>query len=141
GGGGGGPGAAGGGALSPRRPSLPGPPAGGGDGRVLPPMTFPCLAQRPPWNLAPAVAPDGTIYTVSRAHASDRDAFVVAVNPDLTPKWTRSLQRIFDDGCGSPALPIDGDSHHLRDCRIGARPGVDPATNELPSGRASDQST
>lgn len=129
------------GSFSSMTTPLPWPPPDDANGPVLPPTTFPCLAQRPPWNLAPALAPDGTIYTVSRAHASDRDAFVVAVNPDLTPKWTRSLQRIFDDGCGGPYLPIDGDARHLLDCRIGARPGVDPATNELPSGRASDQST
>lgn len=118
----------------------PWPPADDENGKVLPP-TFPCQSQRPSWNIAPAIGPDGTVYTVSRAHATDRVAFVVAVNPDLSPKWTRSLKNIYDDACGGPFLPIDGDENHPFDCRIGTTPGIDPNTNEMPSGRAIDSSS
>ena len=36
------------------------------------PPTVPCGPQRPGINAIPAIAPDGTIYTVSRAHVADR---------------------------------------------------------------------
>ena len=32
------------------------------------PPTTPCGTQRAAWNIAPAIAPDGTIYTVTKAH-------------------------------------------------------------------------
>ncbi|HXH94506.1 MAG TPA: hypothetical protein VNN25_23210, partial [Thermoanaerobaculia bacterium] len=59
-----------------------------------------CGGQRPGINVAPAVASDGTIYIVSRAHFNDRWGFLVAVNPDLTPKWSQSLRERLHDGCG-----------------------------------------
>jgi len=129
------------GTFNTRTTPRPWPPADDVNGAVLPPTLFPCRSQRPSWNVAPSLGPDGTIFTVSRTHASDRYSWVVAVKPDLTPKWTRSLAKIFNDGCGSPFLPIDGDADHLFDCAIGARAGVDPATNELPSGRANDSAS
>jgi outer membrane protein assembly factor BamB len=119
---------------------LPWPPPDDENGPVLPPTT-PCQSQRPGMNAAPAVGPDGTIFLVSRAHASSRAGYVLAVKPDLTPKWAASLAKILNDGCGVNGPPIDGDDQHKGDCRIGARTGVDPATNEMPSARVIDDSS
>ncbi len=99
--------------------------------------TIPCGSQRPGINVVPAIAPDGTIYTVSRAHFSDRYAYLVAVNPDLSPRWTASFRGILNDGCGV-LLRFD-DSN--RGCRQGATVGVDPATNNRPAGRVRDSGT
>jgi len=59
-----------------------------------------CGAQRPGINIAPAIAPDGTIYTASVAHFNSAQAYVVAVNPNLTPKWAASMQSLLSDACG-----------------------------------------
>jgi hypothetical protein len=32
----------------------------------------------------------------------------MAVNPDLTPRWTVSLRGLLNDGCGTPTLPPMG---------------------------------
>lgn len=101
------------------------------------PPTQACGSQRPGLNVAPAVAPDGAIYTISRAHFNGRYAYLVAVNPDLTPKWTASLRDRLNDGCGVLAPP----SGSPGGCRAGAAFGVDPATNQLPAGRVIDQSS
>jgi hypothetical protein len=101
------------------------------------PDTFPCGAQRPGINAVPAIAPDGTIYVLSRANFIDRYAYLVAVHPDLTPAWNVSLRGILNDGCGV-LVPIDDT---LSGCRSGATLGVDPATNNQPAGRVSDQGT
>ena len=100
------------------------------------PPTMPCGAQRPGVNVVPAIAPDGTIFTVSRADGADRYAYLVAVRPDLTPAWTVSLRGILNDGCGV-LLPNDSNIG----CRTGANPGVDPATNDRPAGRVNDAGT
>ena len=113
--------------------SLPWPPSP----TALPP-TRRCGAQRPGLNVAPAIAPDGTIYTISRGHFNDRYSYLVAVNPDLSPKWIASLRDRLTDGCGSSILPANGQPGG---CRPGANPGVDPATNQLPAGRVIDQSS
>lgn len=102
-----------------------------------------CGMQRVALNAAPAVAPDGTIYVVSRSHFTSRYAYLVAVNPDLTPKWDASLRDRFDDGCGVPhalggQLPPDGAPGG---CATGANYGVDPATNRPGGGRAIDDSS
>ncbi|MDQ6759479.1 MAG: hypothetical protein M3Z32_06375 [Acidobacteriota bacterium] len=112
---------------------LPWPPSPS----ALPPIR-PCGSQRPGLNVAPAIAPDGTIYTISRAHFNDRYSYLVAVNPDLSPKWSASLRDRLGDGCGSTTVPATGDPGG---CRSGATPGVDPATNQLPTGRVIDQSS
>lgn len=96
-----------------------------------------CGAQRPGMNVAPAVAPDGTIYTISRAHANSRWAFLVAVNPDMTPKWAASLRHRFQDGCDVLVPP----SGTPGGCRAGSAKGVDPADNEAGSGAVNDDST
>ena len=112
--------------------SLPWPPAPG----ATPPVA-PCGSQRPGLNAAPAVAVDGTIYIVSRAHFNPAYSYLIAVNPDLTPKWTASLRDRLADGC-DVLLPPSGT---LGGCRTGSRLGVDPATNQMPAGLVRDQST
>jgi hypothetical protein len=102
----------------------------------MPPST-PCGSQRPGINVVPAVAEDGTIYTVSRAHHSDRYGYVVAVNADLTPAWRASFRGILNDGCGV-LVPIDD---AVGNCRTGAAVGIDPATNDQPAGRVRDAGT
>ena len=72
---------------------------------VVSPPTQACGSQRPGVNIAPAVAADGTVYTVSVAHFDSQVAYMIAVNPDLTPKWASSLQYRLTDGCGV-LLPI-----------------------------------
>jgi hypothetical protein len=99
-----------------------------------------CGSQRPGVNVAPAVAADGTIYTVSRAHFDALVGFVVAVNPDLTPKWDASLQRRLNNGCGV-LIPIATDTVTPNSCRPGTTPGVDPTTNDLGTGMIIDDSS
>lgn len=103
---------------------------------ALPPLA-PCGGQRPGLNVAPAVAADGTIITVSRAHFNASYSYLVAVNPDLTVKWTTSLRDQLRDGCGV-MLPPNGS---IGGCREGTAHGVDPTTNQMPAGQVLDQST
>ncbi len=102
-----------------------------------------CGPQRPGVNVAPAIAPDGTIYTVSRADLNSRYSYVVAVNPDLTLKWAASMRdRGINDGCGV-LIPIQSASGvpEKGKCNFGAPLGVDPQTNQMPAGRVIDQSS
>jgi outer membrane protein assembly factor BamB len=101
------------------------------------PPSIPCGSQRPSINGAPAIGPDGTIYIVSRTHFTELWSYLVAVNPDLTPKWDRSLRTRFHDGC-NVLLPPNGTEGG---CPAGTATGVDPYTNEAGSGRANDNST
>lgn len=113
--------------------TLPWPPAPG----VLP-ASRPCGLQRPGLNVAPAIAPDGTVYTISRADFNERYSYVVAANPDLTPMWAASLRDRLNDGCGVlvPIAPTPDPA--LNSCRNGATFGVDPQTNQRPAGRVRD---
>jgi outer membrane protein assembly factor BamB len=99
--------------------------------------TVPCGSQRPGLNVTPAIAPDGTIYIVSRAHFNSFWGWLVAVNPDLTPKWATSMRERFHDGC-NVLLPPNGAPGG---CREGTATGVDPEDNLPGSGRVVDQST
>jgi outer membrane protein assembly factor BamB len=103
------------------------------------PGSFPCGSQRPAVNVAPAIAPDGTIYTISRGHFDPLSAYLVAVNPDLTTKWQASLQNRFTDGCGV-LVPIAtaANPNQPNACRVGTTPGVDPTTNAPGSGEVID---
>jgi len=103
---------------------------------ATPPSTE-CGAQRPQINAAPAIGADGTIFLVSRAHRTERDNFLVALNPDLTLKWASSFKHLLHDGCGV-LDPMDGTDEH---CSTTALPGVDPETNDAPTPRVNDQST
>ena len=97
----------------------------------VPVPTGPCGSQRPGFNSAPAIGPGGTIFVVSRAHYAVNDASLVALNPDLTPKWTFRMREILNDGCG---VLVTG-------CRQGAPMGVDPSTGLKPSVRVVDLSS
>ena len=107
------------------------------------PRTLPCGAQRPGLNIAPAIGPDGTIYTGSRGHnpAGDRASYVVAVNPNLTLKWASSLAHTFNDGCGVLVPIASSSTPEKGKCRNGANFGVDPSTNRRGSGRILDPGT
>ncbi len=110
--------------------ALPWPPAN------FPPVpTQRCGPQRPAINLAPAIAPDGTIYTASRAHEdAGFESFLIAVNPDLTPKWAASLQHLLSDGCGVIVPINDSTNSNVNYCRFGTTLGVDLDTNANGSG-------
>jgi len=121
----------------------------GGAALPWPPPSFPsppttiCGSQRPGVNIAPAVAMDGTIYTASRAHFNQQQAYLVAVKPDLSAaKWVASLQNLLNDGCGV-LLPIapPGVTAMPNSCRNGTTGGGDPTTNAMGSGRISDLSS
>lgn len=99
--------------------------------------TAPCGSQRPALNSTPAIGEDGTVFAISRAHFNDRWGYIVAVNPNLTPRWTASLRNRLSDGCGV-RLPPNGSPGG---CRADANPGVDPEDNQLGSGRVADDST
>lgn len=75
-------------------------PAGFGRG-----TTGHCGSQRPGINVAPAIAADGTIYTTSVAHFNSAQAYVVAVNSNLTPKWAASMQDLLSDACTGQSSP------------------------------------
>jgi len=96
-----------------------------------------CGDVRPGINVAPAVGPDGTIYTIARNHFVTRYGYVVAVNPNLTPKWTASTHGVLSDGC-NVEIPPNGTPGG---CSVGATTGVAPDTNSAPSGRILDDSS
>jgi hypothetical protein len=111
------------------------------------PSSVPCETMRPALNAAPAIAPDGTIYTVTRSQSvyGDRYGGIAAVNPDLTARWWTSLRDRLDDACNNDQgnfpgalLPANGTPGG---CRSGANPGVDPAQNTRPAGRVLDDSS
>jgi len=83
------------------------------------------------------VAADGTIYFISRAHFNYYWSYVIAVNPDLTLKWDRSMRNRFHDGC-NVLLPPNGTDGG---CPEGTHNGVDPFDNLPGSGRVTDNST
>ena len=114
------------------------------------PGSVPCGTQRAAINIAPTIAPDGTIYSVTRAHFISRWGNLVAINPDLTSKWIASLHDsggvgYFNDGCNDGTAASDGSILPLNGtpggCRAGANPGVDPATNRFGGGRVLDDSS
>jgi hypothetical protein len=113
------------------------------NGEPLPPApdavapTFQCGTVRPGINAAPAIGPDGTIVLVARNHMVSRYGYIIALNPDLTPKWTASTLRILNDGC-NVTLPPNGTPGG---CRAGTATGVDPETNTPGSGRINDNAT
>jgi len=111
-------------------------------------VSIPCGSFRPGFNMAPAVGQDGTVFTVAGSNNSLDSAMLLALNPDLSPKWSAALYEILDDGCGVlvPAdaradggLP-DGGSDYSH-CLVGAPLGVDPATGQMPSVQIVDNSS
>ena len=123
-------------ALNP----LPWPPLDT-DGTVILPLAGACGPQTPGINVTPAIGADGTIFTASRAQFNARYSYVVAVHPDLSPKWATSLRDTLQDDCGV-STPIDGtDTDNVFDCRIGAPPGVERVTGLLPAGQVTNESS
>lgn len=108
------------------------------NGSPAPTPTIACGSQRPPVNTAPAIGPDGTIYDISRASLDDYYGYLVAINPNLTPRWISSMRNRFSDGCGSPFLPPNGAPGG---CRAGSPTGVSPPDGQPGSGRVLDDST
>ena len=106
---------------------VPWPPPPQPDGSPTLPPKVPCLSQRAGINVAPAVGPDGTIFTITRPQGSGREnyGYAVALKPDLSLKWATSLRLNFTDGCG--VLTPYGDG--IFNCRPGTAVGVDPLTN------------
>jgi hypothetical protein len=115
--------------------TLPWPPS-----KHAKPIDIPCGTQRPGINVAPAIGPDGTVYTVSRGHFDLTVGYLVAANPDLTPKWHASLGRRLHDGCGF-LVPIAKHKNQPNACREGTTPGVDPTTNDWGSGWILDEAS
>src|SRR5215470_1143517 len=120
------------------RPARPWPPADQPDGSPTLPPQAPCGPQRPGVNLTPAIGADGTIFTGSHAAANQNYSYVIAVNRDLTPRWSASLRERVFDGCG--VLYPYGDDP-FENCREGADFGVDPQTNLAPALQVSDTSS
>ena len=108
------------------------------NGQPAPTPTVTCGSQRPPVNTAPAIAPDGTIYDISRASLSDYYGYLIAINPNLTPKWVSSMRNRFHDGCGTMFLPPNGAPGG---CRAGSPTGISPPDGQPGSGRVLDDST
>src|SRR4029077_15596334 len=106
------------------------------------PPTLACGSQRPGVNMALAIAADGTIYTASRAHFDSMVSYLVAVNPDLTPKWQASMQLLLQDGFGV-LLPIaianNTTTPHV--CTKGTTQDAAPTQNALGSGKIFDQAS
>lgn len=101
-----------------------------------------CGSQRAGLNIAPAIASDGTIYTISKAHLVSRYNYLVAVNPNMTGKWAASFRGRLNDGCGvSEPIGNPGGANANGGCRAGATFGFDPATNEPPPARVLDDSS
>lgn len=124
-------------ALGDGGASLPWPPS---VNAVAP--TQLCGSQRPGLNIAPAVALDGTIYTASVAHFDSMVTYLVAVNPDLTPKWAASMQKRLTDGCGTLlTIAPPGVTNLGNSCRFGTTPGVDPTTNAPGSATIVDEAS
>jgi hypothetical protein len=106
------------------------------------PQTTPCGTQRAALNIAPAIAPNGTIYTISKAHLVTRYNYLVAVNSNLTGKWAASFRGRLNDGCGvSEPIGNPGGAGANGGCAAGATFGVDPGTNEPPPARVLDDSS
>jgi len=68
------------------------------------PATVTCGSQRPGINIAPAIAPDGTVYTVSRAHLDQRVGYVVAVNPRILSEAGMPVDGVLFATCISSAV-------------------------------------
>lgn len=105
------------------------------------PATVACGSQRPGMNIAPAVGPDGTIFTASRAHFDSMQAYLIAIKPDFSgAEWVASLQGLLHDGCGM-IVPIGPNNSTPNACRVGSTSGVDPTTNAPGSGVIIDQAS
>ncbi|HXZ13722.1 MAG TPA: hypothetical protein VEG64_15155 [Candidatus Sulfotelmatobacter sp.] len=120
-------------------PAFPWPPST----TAVAPSNQPCGSQRPPMNIAPVIAPNGTLYTASRAHLDSLVSYVIAVNPaTMAVIWDALLENRLNDGCGVlvPNAP-QGNTTTANTCLFGSNTGVDPTTNALGSGFFPDQAS
>ena len=120
-------------AVSPQ-PTKPWPPAAD----AVPPA-LPCGPQRPGINVTPAIGPDGTVFTASRADSASGYSYVVALNPDLSLKWATSLRGLVNDGCGVHHPDFPEDDVVCSDTFSAI--GVDPTTNQPPALTVVDSSS
>jgi len=101
---------------------------------LCPPATSgrasPCGSQRPGFNSGPAIGPGGVIFVVSRSRYAQNDSALVALNPDLSPRWTFRMREILCDGCGV-----------LVSCAPGRLPGTDPNTGRKGSIWVNDEAS
>jgi hypothetical protein len=97
--------------------------------------TTTCGTQRAGLNVAPVIAPDGTIYTVSKAHSVTRCRYLIAVNQNLTGRWAASLRDHMHDDCNESILPVNGQPGG---CRVGSTKGADPEVKHPGMGRVLD---
>ncbi len=103
------------------------------------PPNVKCGTQRSALNVAPAISADGsTLYTLSRAHFWQRDAYLLALHTsDLSLQWSTSLTGILNDGCNG-LLPPDGQPDG---CSLFGVTGLDPTQNVPGPGIISDQAS
>jgi len=120
-------------AASPR-PAKPWPPSAD----AVPP-SLPCGRQRPGINVTPAIGPDGTVFTASRADFASGYSYVVALKPDLSLKWATSLRGLVNDGCGVHHTDYPDDDAVCSGTFSAI--GVDPATNQPPALTVEDSSS
>jgi len=119
---------------------LPWPPQNP-DGSPMMPPSAPCGPQRPGLNATPAVGPDGTIFLATRAHRNPRYSYVLAVKPDLSPKWATSLRDYLKDGCGvTTAIDATADQNMFH-CKVGTPMGVERNTGLMPAAHVDDSSS
>jgi outer membrane protein assembly factor BamB len=128
------------GSYDPAATPLPWPPMNP-DGSLVAPPAAPCGPQRPGINTTPAVAADGTIFLVSRAHGNPRYAYIAAVSPGLAPMWATSLRDRLNDGCGVTTPSDATDTDRTFDCRTGTPAGVERVTGLAPAARVDDGSS
>jgi outer membrane protein assembly factor BamB len=108
----------------------PWPPPPNPDGTPVLPHMMECGPQRGGLNAAPAVAADGTVFTVSHAYNTTEYSYVIAVDAALNPRWATSLRDILHDGCGVTQI-----------CSQYGTPGLNGDTNLPPAATVDDQST
>ena len=118
---------------------LPWPPLDA-QGNVVLPDTYPCGPQQAPFNAAPAIAPEGTVYVVSAAAYNASYAYLTSVNAgNFDVHWKTSLRDQLADGCGV-SIPYGSDVVD-DECREGAPMGIDPKTGLAPAGVIEDRSS
>jgi hypothetical protein len=89
--------------------------------------------------VTPAIGPDGTVFTASRADLSTGYSYIVALRPDLSLKWATSLRGLVNDGCGFHHPDFPGDDAVCSDTFSAI--GVDPTTNQPPALTVEDSSS
>lgn len=116
-------------------PDHPWPPAPGVTGPI-----FGAYIPRPVVNSGLLPSRDGTrYYGITRMSVANRVFLVALSSADLSTIWATPLERTMPTGCGvlNPAIALPGSGDELH-CRVGATPGVNQETGEVPSPFALD---